>query len=191
MLQFKIMRNIKSGFHLVEAPTALSVFLCLISRDNFISIRCTLPFIVLIHADGVQLEDLVDVATIGPVARCLKLEARHVALDLLCRPIIFPQLKTALDVLEGVAPITTDVALEGLAEDGIELHDVLLEADDISIESKHVVNTTVPKVLDVDVLVLGQFNQVADLMLLRHHTHFHVIEAHIECVDAHRLHMRL
>ena len=52
------------------------------------------------------------------------------------------------------APVTRDVRLKGLTEDRIELHDVLLEAHNITIESEHVIDTLVLEILNVDGLIL-------------------------------------
>ena len=54
-----------------------------------------------------------------------------------------------------MAPVTRNIRFEGLAEDWVELHNVLLKAHDITIKCEHVVDTLVFEILDVDGLVLG------------------------------------
>lgn len=68
-------------------------------------------------------------------------------------------------MLKGIHPITTDVALKGLSEYWIELHYVLLETDDVAIQSEHVIDTAILKVLNVYVLVLRQLDEVANLVV--------------------------
>lgn len=94
-------------------------------------------------------------------------------------------------MLIGIAPVTTNVALEGLAEDRIELHDVLLQANDVAVQCEHVVYAAILKVLDVNVLILGELDKITDLVLLRQLDYLHVVEGHIERVETHRLYVRL
>lgn len=94
-------------------------------------------------------------------------------------------------MLVRVAPISRDVRLESLAEDRAELHDVLLEAHDVTIKSEHVVHTLVLEVLNVDCLILGELDQVTHLMVLGNLAHFSVVETHVESVETHGLLLRL
>ena len=47
--------------------------------------------------------------------------------------VIVPKLETALNVVVGSRPVTLDITLESLSEDGVELLDVLLQSDDITV----------------------------------------------------------
>ena len=136
-----------------------------------------------VHVVNVGL--LVNVATVGPIAWCLELIDRHVLLQGLGRAIVLPKLETALNMLEGLVPVAGDVALEGLAEDGVELHDVLLQTNDVTVQSEHVVDTLVFEVFNVNRLILLQLDKVTDLMFFGYRARLLIIERHIVSVDTH------
>ena len=90
-------------------------------------------------------------------------------------------------MLVSLTPLSRDVGLEGLAEDRAELHDMLLQANDITVKSEHVVDALVLEILDVDRLVLRKLEQVANYVFLINfaEVHLSVVKAHIKCVQAH------
>ena len=90
-------------------------------------------------------------------------------------------------MLESLVPVTRDVTLEGLSEDWIEFHDVLLEANKVTIQSEHVIHTLILEVLNVDSFVLLQFDQITYFMLLTDHTRLIIVERHVKSVDSNRL----
>ena len=85
-------------------------------------------------------------------------------------------------MLISLTPLSRDVGLEGLAEDRAELHNVLLQANDITVKSEHVVDALVLEILDVDRLVLRKLEQVANYVFLINFAHLSVVKAHIKCV---------
>jgi hypothetical protein len=64
---------------------------------------------------------------------------------------------------------------------------VLLKANDITVESEHVVDTLVFEVLNVDGLVLRQLDQVAHNVLLRNGADLLVLKTHVKSVETHGL----
>ena len=115
-----------------------------------------------VPVDVVQVDFLVNVAVPSPALRHLELEVAHVQLHCLGRPVTVPQFETALDVLVSGWPVTLNIALEGLSEDGVELLDVLLQPHEVRVKGEHVVDAFVLEALDVDGFVLPQLNQVAN-----------------------------
>ena len=81
-------------------------------------------------------------------------EVRHVSLQSFGRSIAIPQLEAPLDVFEGCTPISSDVALESLSENGVKLLNVLLKTNYVAIKSKHVVDSFVLEAFDVDSFIL-------------------------------------
>ena len=90
-------------------------------------------------------------------------------------------------MLECCVPVATDVTLERLSEDGVELHDVLLETDNVAIQREHVVDALVLEVLDIDCLILLEFDEIANLMFVTDSARLSILERHIKGVDADRL----
>lgn len=64
---------------------------------------------------------------------------------------------------------------------------MLLQADNIRIERKHVVNTLILEGLDIDSFILCKFDELANLMILRNQVIINVIEREVERINAHRL----
>ena len=97
----------------------------------------------------------------SPCLRGVETVERHVSLDRLGGTIVIPELEASLDVLEGLLPLSLNVALESLSEYGVELCDVLLESDDVTVEREHVVYAFVLETFDVDCFILCQLNEVS------------------------------
>ena len=76
------------------------------------------------------------------------------------------------------------VTLEGLSEDRVELLDVVLQSNDVTIKRKHVVNAFVLEALNVDSLILCQLDQISDLVVFRNVDLFLVVETQVKGVDA-------
>jgi hypothetical protein len=115
----------------------------------------------------------------------LELEVRHVELERFGGSIIVPQFKAALNVIKGNHPLPLDVAFECSSEDRREFLDMLLQADDITIQSKHVVNTFVLEALNVYRFILLKLNQISNFMVFGDQSLLDVVETQIKCVNSH------
>ena len=74
---------------------------------------------------------------------------------------------------------------KGLSEYWIELLDMLLQTNYITIQGKHVVYTLVLKALNVNVLVLFQLDQVSDLMVFVHTSQcLLILITHVEGIES-------
>ena len=65
-----------------------------------------------------------------------------------------------------MVPLALDVTLEGRSEDGVELRDVVLEAYQVTVERKHVVNTFVFETVDIYRLVVWKLDEFANVVLV-------------------------
>ena len=111
-----------------------------------------------VFIDLVNVQNLVDIPVARPRLRHLELVERHEQLHGERRSIRVPQLQAALNTLVRRRPVALNVVFEGLSEYGIELLNVLLQANNVRVESEHVVDTLVLEGLNVDRFVLGQLN---------------------------------
>jgi len=136
---------------------------------------------------GIVDHTLVNVSVTRPRLMQCEIEERHVELESLCWTIVVPKLQAAFDVLSSGGPVTLDVTLEGLTEDGVELLDVLLEADNVTVKSEHVVNALVLEAFNVDGLVLLELDEVTNEMVFLKRRLFIVVETQVESIQSHRL----
>lgn len=103
-------------------------------------------------------------------------EEGHVLLKGFRGTVRVPKLQAALHIIESSLPVASNVTFESLSEDRIELLNVLLQAHNIRVQCEHVVHALILEGLNVDGLVLGQLDQVADLVILRNQVVVDVVE---------------
>ena len=63
---------------------------------------------------------------------------------------------------------------------------MLLKTHNIRVKSKHIIHTFVLKRLDIDCFVLGQFDQITDLVIFRDQIVINIVEGEIKRVNTHR-----
>jgi len=82
----------------------------------------------------------------------------HVKLHCFGRSIVVPKFKTSFYVLIGSCPVSLDITLKRIPEHWVELLDVLLQSNDVTVQREHVVDSLVLKALNIDSLILGKLN---------------------------------
>jgi len=107
----------------------------------------------------------VDVSDACPALGHAEVEETHVVLQGLRWSIIVPQLQTPLNIVISARPVSLNIRFERLPEYRVEFLDMLLQPNNITIQSEHVVDPLVLETLDIDGLILLEFNKVTNLMV--------------------------
>ena len=111
----------------------------------------------------------------------------HVQFESLRWTVIVPKFNASFNVLERLLPLTLDVTFKGLSKDRVELLDMLLKTNYIAVKCEHVIDSLFSKAMDVDILVLLQFDQISYLVFIVDLLFLSIVEWQIKGVQTNRL----